>query len=70
LLTGLYNHQAGIGKMTDAEDEPGYRGHLTENTVTLAEVLKVGWLSNRYGRQVARFQYQRSEKSRRSNWPG
>ncbi|GAB2561476.1 hypothetical protein GCM10027085_60860 [Spirosoma aerophilum] len=40
LLTGLYNHQAGIGKMTDAEDEPGYRGHMTENTVTLAEVLK------------------------------
>lgn len=40
LLTGLYNHQAGIGKMSDAENEPGYRGHLTENTVTLAEVLK------------------------------
>ncbi|GAA4394651.1 arylsulfatase [Nibrella viscosa] len=40
LLTGLYNHQAGIGKMTDAEDQPGYRGHLTKNTVTLAEVLK------------------------------
>ncbi|GAB4021614.1 arylsulfatase [Spirosoma koreense] len=40
LLTGLYNQQAGIGKMTDAEDEPGYRGYLTENTVTLAEVLK------------------------------
>ncbi|WP_338872231.1 arylsulfatase [Spirosoma sp. SC4-14] len=40
LLTGLYNHQAGIGKMTDAEDEPGYQGHLTDNTVTLAEVLK------------------------------
>lgn len=41
LLTGLYNQQAGIGKMTDLEDEPGYRGHLTENTVTLAEVLKM-----------------------------
>ncbi|WP_158826842.1 arylsulfatase [Mucilaginibacter lacusdianchii] len=40
LLTGLYNHQAGIGKMTDAEDEPGYRGYLTDNAVTLAEVLK------------------------------
>ncbi len=40
LLTGLYNQQAGIGKMTDAEDEPGYWGHLTDNTVTLAEVLK------------------------------
>ncbi|OIN59952.1 arylsulfatase [Arsenicibacter rosenii] len=40
LLTGLYNHQAGIGKMTDDEPEPGYRGRLTDNTVTLAEVLK------------------------------
>ena len=40
LLTGLYNHQAGIGKMTDREEEPGYQGHLTQNTVTLAEVLK------------------------------
>jgi len=40
LLTGLYNQQAGIGKMTDAEDEPGYQGHLTNNAVTLAEVLK------------------------------
>ncbi|OOQ57951.1 arylsulfatase [Mucilaginibacter pedocola] len=40
LLTGLYNHRAGIGEMTDAEDAPGYKGHLAENTVTLAEVLK------------------------------
>jgi arylsulfatase A-like enzyme len=40
LLTGLYNQQAGIGKMTDAEDEPGYLGHITKNAVTLAEVLK------------------------------
>lgn len=40
LLTGLYNHDAGIGHMTGAEDAPGYRGHLTDNCVTLAEVLK------------------------------
>ncbi|MDR6568046.1 arylsulfatase [Chitinophaga ginsengisegetis] len=40
LLTGLYNQQAGIGKMTDAEDEPGYLGHISDNAVTLAEVLK------------------------------
>ncbi|PIQ21922.1 MAG: arylsulfatase [Cytophagales bacterium CG18_big_fil_WC_8_21_14_2_50_42_9] len=40
LLTGLYNHQAGIGEMTEDRSMPGYRGHLTENTVTLAEVLK------------------------------
>jgi arylsulfatase A-like enzyme len=40
LLTGLYNQQAGIGQMTDAEDEPGYLGHINSNTVTLAEVLR------------------------------
>jgi arylsulfatase len=40
LLTGLYNQQAGIGQMTIDRHEPGYRGFLTENTVTLAEVLK------------------------------
>ncbi len=40
LLTGLYNQQAGIGEMTTDRDEPGYRGYLTDNTVTIAEVLK------------------------------
>jgi arylsulfatase len=40
LLTGQYNHRAGIGHMTDDEDLPGYRGYLTDNTVTIAEVLK------------------------------
>jgi arylsulfatase A-like enzyme len=40
LLTGLYNHQAGIGEMTTDRNLPGYRGFLTPNTVTIAEVLK------------------------------
>ena len=40
LLTGLYNQLAGIGEMTTDRHEPGYRGYLTSNTVTLAEVLK------------------------------
>lgn len=40
LLTGLYNHNAGIGEMTTDRGLPGYRGFLTPNTVTLAEVLK------------------------------
>jgi arylsulfatase A-like enzyme len=40
MLTGLYPHQAGIGKMTRDEGLPGYRGYLTENTVTTAELLK------------------------------
>jgi len=40
LLTGLYPHQAGVGRMTFDAGQPGYRGELSENAVTLAEVLK------------------------------
>ncbi|HEX8911579.1 MAG TPA: arylsulfatase [Humisphaera sp.] len=42
LLTGLYPHQAGIGRMTTdpRPDLRGYRGTLGDNTVTVAEVLK------------------------------
>jgi arylsulfatase len=40
LLTGLYAHQAGIGRMTSDEKLPGYRGDLSFNAVTIAETLK------------------------------
>jgi len=40
LLTGLYAHQAGIGEMTKDGQQPGYRGDLSRNAVTIAEVLK------------------------------
>lgn len=42
LLTGLYPHQAGVGHMTtDAGAEfPGFRGHLQDRAVTIAEVLR------------------------------
>ncbi|MFK7849781.1 MAG: arylsulfatase [Akkermansiaceae bacterium] len=40
LLTGLYPHQAGIGRFVGGGKLPGYRGKLTERCVTLAEVLK------------------------------
>jgi arylsulfatase len=42
LLTGLYPHQAGVGRMTfdEGEDAPGYRGTMTHNGVTIAEALK------------------------------
>lgn len=40
LLSGQYQHRAGIGEMTTDRNTPGYRGRLTENTVTLGEVLK------------------------------
>jgi arylsulfatase len=40
LLTGLYSHQAGIGRMTFDQGLPGYRGTMTHNGVTIAEVLR------------------------------
>jgi len=40
LLTGLYPHEAGIGRMTFDDHLPGYRGTMTHNGVTIAEVLK------------------------------
>jgi len=45
LLTGVYNHDAGIGEMTEDRHLPGYRGHITENVVTVAEVLKAAGYS-------------------------
>src|SRR5437868_929234 len=40
LLTGLYPHQAGVGHMTADLGRPGYRGHLNDRCVTIAEVLR------------------------------
>lgn len=39
LLTGLYAHQTGVGWMTADQQQPGYRGHLNDQCVTIAEVL-------------------------------
>jgi arylsulfatase A-like enzyme len=52
LITGLYPHEAGIGRMSEDPEAPkshnegvdGYRGSLTKNSVTIAEVLR----SSRY----------------------
>jgi len=40
LITGLYPHQAGVGHMMDDRGSVGYRGDLSKNAVTIAEVLK------------------------------
>ncbi|MGE9268850.1 MAG: arylsulfatase [Verrucomicrobiales bacterium] len=37
-LTGLYQHQAGMGEMTNDRGKPGYRGRLNDKCVTVAEV--------------------------------
>ena len=40
LMTGLYQHQAGVGHMTGDYGYDAYRGDLSNNCVTIAEVLK------------------------------
>jgi len=40
LLTGLYQHQAGMGFMVQDMGEPSYQGFLNEKCVTIPELLK------------------------------
>ena len=40
LMTGLYPHQTGVGRMTFDNGQPGYRGVLASHTPTIAETLK------------------------------
>ena len=42
LLTGLYPHQAGVGKMVKNEGPGPYQGFLNDRCVTIAEALKPG----------------------------
>lgn len=40
LLTGLHQHQAGIGHMAGDDGIPSYQGYLNDRCITLAEALK------------------------------
>nr|WP_294895343.1 arylsulfatase [uncultured Pedobacter sp.] len=40
ILTGLYQHQAGVGDMMNTRTQPAYQGYLNNNCVTIAEALK------------------------------
>ncbi|MBY0508305.1 MAG: arylsulfatase [Bryobacteraceae bacterium] len=40
LLTGLYAHQAAVGHMVNDDHKPGYRGDLSPQSATIAEVLR------------------------------
>jgi len=42
LLTGLYQHQAGVGDMMNTRPQPAYQGYLNKNCVTIAEAFKAG----------------------------
>lgn len=68
LLTGLYPHQAGVGAMLNDQGLPGYRGDLSQTSVTLAEVLKeAGYGTYATGKwHVTRFL---AQDESRHNWP-
>ena len=42
LLTGLYAHQTGVGKMVNGQGDGPYQGYLNRDCVTIAEALKAG----------------------------
>jgi arylsulfatase A-like enzyme len=68
LLTGLYAHQAGIGEMTSDGGQPGYRGDLSRNAVTIAEVLKpAGYRTYMSGKWHVTSQLKPDGDN--SNWP-
>ena len=45
LMSGLYQHQAGVGHMMDDKGYDAYRGDLSSRCVTIAEVLKTAGYS-------------------------
>lgn len=68
LLTGLYPQQAGIGHMVRDRGTPAYRGDLSSEAVTIAEVLKnVGYSTYMSGKwHVTPYVPENPDKS---NWP-
>lgn len=68
LLTGLYPHQAGMGHMVYDRGTPAYRGDLSFDAVTIAEVLKqAGYDSYMSGKwHVTPYVVENPDKS---NWP-
>ena len=68
LLTGVYQHQAGIGLMTSNRKLPGYQGDLGRNVMTIAEALGTGgyraYMSGKW--HVTRFT---SPEGPKDNWP-
>lgn len=72
LMTGLYAHQAGMGEMVNDRHLPGYRGDLSSNSVTIAEVLKrAGYNTYMSGKwHVTNVPYgENMQDASKHNWP-
>ncbi len=70
LLTGLYQHQAGIGHMMNDRGTDAYRGDLSKSAVTIAEVLKQAGYSTYMSGKWHVTPYKSSEENpSKHNWP-
>ncbi|MCP4976821.1 MAG: arylsulfatase [Maribacter sp.] len=70
LLTGLYQHQAGIGHMMNNKGTDAYRGDLSNKAVTIAEVLKqVGYSTYMSGKWHVTPLKPSKENPSKHNWP-
>lgn len=70
LLTGLYPHQAGIGHMMEDRGLAGYRGNLSREAVTIAEVLKpAGYRTYMSGKWHVTPLSKQGESPVKTNWP-
>jgi arylsulfatase A-like enzyme len=68
LMTGLYQHQAGVGHMMDDKGYESYRGDLNNRCVTIAEVMKLaGYSTYMAGKwHVTRY---RGPEGPKHSWP-
>lgn len=73
LLTGLYAHQAGIGHMVDswsAKVGDAYAGNLSNQAVTIAEVLRsAGYATYMAGKWHVTNKTRPESTSDKANWP-
>ncbi len=71
LLTGLYQHQAGVGHMTGNYGLPSYQGELNRECVTIAEALKpAGYRTYMAGKwHVTPYNGNEIKNPDTSNWP-
>ena len=68
LMTGLYQHQAGVGHMMSDKGYDGYRGDLNNRCVTIAEVLKQAGYSTYMSGKWHVTKHRRPEGPK-YNWP-
>ena len=69
LLTGMYNHNAGIGEMTEDRHLPGYRGNITDSVATIAELLKeAGYHTAMSGKWHVSNTVEQSTKEKQMKW--